>query len=603
MSYARVDRDQADRVMGCVAVGFPRWNKGASGRLAAQVDGFVPTADGLDPQASSGFQQGLLTLVGDRIPGAPPILDGAIGPASPSPWGGMSGAVVIADNLVIGVIRSHNLAKGGQSLTVTPLTDLERLSARKSQEFWDALGVSRADQMRLLPCDAKNARTAARFPQPEFSDEVQGRYRDALAKGGLEVPDRWGHAELDRLRHDYQKRATGPDSTVDLLEALCGASGAMPVLQQVGGHEISIEKLRALYHRHVGRWPESGSRDGMLVLACSAGIAERRRAVSDPGCQLESLNAPARFMLGIAGHWKAPGVASLDDPDLRGLADWLTGTLRHQRQDAVDYLDRKVGGRTWALIELVAEDLATRAWPDRIVVDLMHEYGPGRTYNVRCAAANEEGVRQALRSAISKLPEGEVCVDLFMPRHWLDAGVEHWEVVQAGRTYHSMSRYLEPRLRWSMHRHDRWLRDLLKRRVDRLDWRTDPQAVPAEATGDQARFTSWLDSWDEEGTKPPSYFIGNQPEDGDHDPLGALLQEGYGFVVWFGRDTEEHVRQGAVALAGRVSAHERRDELPRVLAAALKVHRPIIIWSDPNGRAGFQLPSPRRGGALRGGVR
>src|SRR5580700_1933234 len=116
MSYARVDRARADRLMSCVAVGFPRWNNDGSRRLAAQVDGFVPTADGLDPQASGGFQQGLLTLVGNRIPGSPPIPDGALGPASRSPWGGMSGAVVVADGLVIGVVRSHNLAKGGQSL-------------------------------------------------------------------------------------------------------------------------------------------------------------------------------------------------------------------------------------------------------------------------------------------------------------------------------------------------------------------------------------------------------------------------------------------------------------------------------------------------------
>jgi len=111
MSYARVERSQVDRVTGCVAVGFPRWNTGAGGRAAAQVDGYVPTADGWEPLASSGFEEGLLTLVGDRIPAAPLIPDGALDPAPRSPWGGMSGAVVVAGDLVIGWFAATTLLR------------------------------------------------------------------------------------------------------------------------------------------------------------------------------------------------------------------------------------------------------------------------------------------------------------------------------------------------------------------------------------------------------------------------------------------------------------------------------------------------------------
>ena len=44
-------------------------------------------------------------------------------------------------------------------------------------------------------------------------------------------------------------------------------------------------------------------------------------------------------------------------------------------------------------------------------------------------------------------------------------------------------------------------------------------------------------------------------------------------------------------MATGLSGLERRNDLPHVLAAKLKEHRPIIIWSDPDGRAGFPLPA------------
>ena len=70
----------------------------------------MPTAEGLESTADAGLRAGWLTLIGDRIPGAPEIPVGALSETVPSPWGGMSGAVVVAGDLVVGVVRSHNLA-------------------------------------------------------------------------------------------------------------------------------------------------------------------------------------------------------------------------------------------------------------------------------------------------------------------------------------------------------------------------------------------------------------------------------------------------------------------------------------------------------------
>jgi hypothetical protein len=147
----RVNRRQVDRVTGCAAVGFPRWKKDDDRRIAAQVYGSVPTAEGLEPVADAGLRAGYLTLVGDRIPGAPAIPADGLNEQAGNPWGGMSGAGVYADDIVIGVVRSHNLAAGGQSLTVAPVTAVERLPDPLRGRFWAALGVDDPDLLAVLP--------------------------------------------------------------------------------------------------------------------------------------------------------------------------------------------------------------------------------------------------------------------------------------------------------------------------------------------------------------------------------------------------------------------------------------------------------------------
>jgi hypothetical protein len=153
LECARVDRSRVDRLGRCRAVGFPRWRRDGDQRRSAQVDGWVPTGEGLESTADSGLRAGWLTLVGDRIPGAPEILTGMLKDEPKSPWGGMSGAVVVAGDLVVGVVRSHNLAAGGQSLTVTPLTAIEQLPPELRDAFWKALGVPDPGRLPTLPED------------------------------------------------------------------------------------------------------------------------------------------------------------------------------------------------------------------------------------------------------------------------------------------------------------------------------------------------------------------------------------------------------------------------------------------------------------------
>ena len=151
LGCARVDRGRVDQVKGCVAVGFPRWQKTGDQRRSAQVNGRVPTAEGLESTADAGLRAGLLTLVGNRIPGAPDIPTGMLSDQQANPWGGMSGAGVVAGNLVVGVVRSHNLAGGGQSLTITPLTAVDELPGGLGKQFWDELGIAGPGHLPALP--------------------------------------------------------------------------------------------------------------------------------------------------------------------------------------------------------------------------------------------------------------------------------------------------------------------------------------------------------------------------------------------------------------------------------------------------------------------
>jgi Trypsin-like peptidase domain len=153
LKCAQVDRGRVARLSGCVAVGFPRWRRDGGERRSAQVNGWMPTAEGLETTADSGLRAGFLTLIGDRIPGAPPIPAGTLIGAQPNPWGGMSGAAVVVDGLLVGVVRSHNLASGGQSLTVTPLTAIGQLPRELQHTFWKALGVADPGLLPTLPDD------------------------------------------------------------------------------------------------------------------------------------------------------------------------------------------------------------------------------------------------------------------------------------------------------------------------------------------------------------------------------------------------------------------------------------------------------------------
>jgi hypothetical protein len=605
MRYARVDRSSQVRLDKVTAVGYPKWKVYRRRRRTAQVEGSVRPGEDLSTMADGGADGQLLTLEGDRTP-PKPIPAGMLDDPSRSYWEGMSGAAVIARGMVIGVIHSDNREADGKSLTVTPLTALKNLRNDSRERFCAALDLEDLDNLPVLTGDNAPALLSA-VPASHtaaFRDAVKDRYRHGLTRAGLEIPEQWDYQELDRLRRKCEAEAESPDAALDLLRAaallqavdtlktLCIAVEALPLLRNFGGDDIGITRLEYLYLRHVGCWPEPGNGEEMLIRAASAGEVERDRTRSEPGYRLpHGLSALERFMLGIAGHSKASLAATLADPGLRGLADWVKA-FGHQGNDARDYLDNKVGGRTWVLIEM--EPPEVRQWPTAIVVDTVPEgeADPVRTKRFPCAANSEEEMKAALRRVVSScLSQGKTRVDLSLSRHWLRAGMEHWDVVEPlpGR-YQSMMEDYHPRLRWAMHRREGILLDRLRERTALVNWRSRPVEIPLDTTSDPARFLGWCDDRNRDGTLHPPFFIGSLHGADNHDPLGDLLLEGYGFALWFSQETTPGMRRQAARAANGLTEQQRRDDLPSRLARELVHHQPAIIWSDPNGREGFRLP-------------
>jgi hypothetical protein len=246
--------------------------------------GFVRTSDGLHMLAAGGVDGQFLTLIGDRMPYEPDLPDGEIDYGPGSPWAGMSGAVVIARGMVIGVIRSHHLSKGFQSLTVTPLTALRLLPTDTRQQFCAGLGIEDLGKLPML---------------------------------------------------------TGDDTAVP---------------------SVAVQLTTAAF------------------LGEGTGFSREvhERYANDP-------------------IW----------------LDWRNSLLAQ------------------ALISSGSNSAESQRF--------------------ECAAASRAGVEEALRQAVDWLPEGDVYVDLCLPRNWLEAGVEHGDVVEMGGQYESLARNFQPRLRWSMH--------------------------------------------------------------------------------------------------------------------------------------------------------
>jgi hypothetical protein len=555
---ARLDRSQVGQVTACVAIGFPRWKKVGEHRQAAQVDGTVPTAEGLESTADAGLRAGFLTLVGNRILGNPPALDVDLLEESGSQWGGMSGAVVVVSNLVLGVVRSHNLAAGGQSLTVTPLTALEHLPARLRQQFWKTLGVTDPSQLPLLPDASKD--NWADLARMILSPDVQDTYRPTLSSV-MKFPDLsagWTLDQLTELRQSMAEDGQGVSKVADTLTALCEALTAKPVFLAVGGSRLEAGQLQVTYRREIGAWPRGNSADALLVEAASVGIAERRRH------KTTALGALARYVVGVAA---ALGSAPQESEPMKR---WMN-SLGHQLADAQAHYNQRQENPAWLVIDFGDEpQRGATAWPNALSWTLLAKDDEMTGDPVFCEAT-ADGLRQGLIEIFRLAPPARpLLVDLAVPRALMDEGIEHWPLLEVDGTAEPLSHECHPRLRWSRRRRDTKLYNRLLDRIGQASW--DGQA------------RQWM-----RNDPRRACFLGGPDLQSGEDLLRVLLREGCGFAIWFPSGLPGPAVGQITKAVRKVPVLARRSVLPDQLPD-LTVNRPVIIWDDPQGRGKFQLP-------------
>jgi hypothetical protein len=151
LDCAVASRNVAARLTDCVALGFPVWKGTVKNPLQVQATGYIPTSEGVDPGAAPGTVALLTLKITDPEAAGPPVPSGSLDEPG-SMWAGMSGAVVVtADDLVLGVVRSHNLAEGGRSLTVTSLDRISTLPSDTAAQTWAALMVADPGALPRLP--------------------------------------------------------------------------------------------------------------------------------------------------------------------------------------------------------------------------------------------------------------------------------------------------------------------------------------------------------------------------------------------------------------------------------------------------------------------
>ena len=243
VGFVRVDRDTANAQLlrGCWAVGFPQFRTLASApdgpiRETAQVNGVIPTAEGL--------YSGLLTF---RVTSAPRPLPPEKEALGQSPWSGMSGAAVLVNDRIIGVITEHQPRAGESMLTVTPIDALETLNPAESEAWWHALGtdldslphatVSLGNQLSSGPAD------------PRGDSGVRYLWPTRPAQLPPDIPGFVGRVpELTRLRDLVRNRNQAAGAALAVV-ALSGAAGiGKTALAVHAAHELKSHFVDGQFH-------------------------------------------------------------------------------------------------------------------------------------------------------------------------------------------------------------------------------------------------------------------------------------------------------------------------------------------------------------------
>lgn len=178
----------------------------------------------------SGLVGGLLSLQVGYTPRDLPPEEGQ--PLAGTPWEGMSGAPVIAEAHLVGVVTIHAPRQGANTITFTPLTAVHPTPGRplwgpgvpSPQQWWTRLGIPPSDPDRppvlpvlpVLPVESLMTLTQA-GPQsgPDARTPfVQGTYRETASQHQLLVSRQAVSGVLRRTLNTYLTAAVHPDRPV-----------------------------------------------------------------------------------------------------------------------------------------------------------------------------------------------------------------------------------------------------------------------------------------------------------------------------------------------------------------------------------------------------
>ena len=178
IKLARVDRDspEAKPVQDCHAVGYPWFaEKPSPTAVRDTVDawGHIPVL--------SKLAEGLLTVQVSPSPERAALIG--------SEWSGMSGAPVVAEGGLVGVVVEHAPREGPSAITAVPLSALEYdpvhpgwgSGVDNAPQWWARLGVSGLEELRWLPA-RKTRREPAYWATVRAiharTEQLEGRTRE-----------------------------------------------------------------------------------------------------------------------------------------------------------------------------------------------------------------------------------------------------------------------------------------------------------------------------------------------------------------------------------------------------------------------------------------
>jgi WD40 repeat protein len=177
IGLAAVDRDSpnAEPVERCQAVGYPWFAQTQSPTAIRDTVDMVGVIPVLSKLAS-----GLLSVLVRYPPRELPPKEATL---TESAWSGMSGAPVVADGYLLGVVTEHAPREGPSSITAVPLTALDHHPAHPgwgpgipdTSAWWAQLGVTGADSLLRMPAKPQRPEPAYRATLREFGRTLHTR--------------------------------------------------------------------------------------------------------------------------------------------------------------------------------------------------------------------------------------------------------------------------------------------------------------------------------------------------------------------------------------------------------------------------------------------